>query len=51
MQATTLLIDLDGVIRRWAADDASLELRHGLPTDSIRKVAFAPDYLTPAITG
>jgi hypothetical protein len=46
-----LLIDLDGVIRRWPASEADLETRHGLPVGAIRSVAFAPALLQPAITG
>lgn len=46
-----LLIDLDGVIRRWPASEADLETRHGLPVGAIRSVAFAPALLLPAITG
>ena len=46
-----LLIDLDGVIRHWPRCDAAIETGHALPVGAIRKVAFAPDLLLPAITG
>ncbi len=46
-----LLIDLDGVIRRWPRSDAAIETAHALPVGAIRKVAFAPDLVLPAITG
>jgi HAD superfamily hydrolase (TIGR01509 family) len=46
-----LLIDLDGVVRRWPDDDAALEQRCGLPRGALRRVAFAPELLLPAITG
>jgi hypothetical protein len=46
-----LLIDFDGVIRRWPASEANLETRYGLPAGAIRSVAFAPALLLPAITG
>jgi putative hydrolase of the HAD superfamily len=46
-----LLIDFDGVIRHWPASDADLEIGHGLPAGAIRRIAFAPALLQPAITG
>jgi HAD superfamily hydrolase (TIGR01509 family) len=46
-----LLIDFDGVIRRWTASEADLETGYGLPAGAIRSVAFAPALLQPAITG
>jgi HAD superfamily hydrolase (TIGR01509 family) len=47
-----LLIDLDGVIRTWRAqDDPAAEVGFGLPPGAIRRVAFAPERLLPAITG
>lgn len=47
-----LLIDLDGVIRHWRAqDDPAAEAGFGLPPGAIRRVAFAPERLLPAITG
>jgi putative hydrolase of the HAD superfamily len=53
MQANrnALLIDLDGVLRRWRSSDENIELAHGLPVGSIRLAAFATALLTPAITG
>jgi putative hydrolase of the HAD superfamily len=46
-----LLVDLDGVIRRWPASEAALEAGYGLPVGAIRSVAFASALLQPAITG
>jgi putative hydrolase of the HAD superfamily len=47
-----LLIDLDGVIRTWRSqDDPEAERSFGLPAGAIRRVAFAPERLLPAITG
>lgn len=46
-----LLIDLDGVIRRWSGDDSHIEASHGLPLGALRKVALAPELLGPAIEG
>ena len=51
MPAIALLVDFDGVIRRWSADDARIERHCGLPTGAIRRVAFSPKLLFPAITG
>lgn len=48
---STLLIDFDGVIRRWKDNDAAIEARFGLPVGAIRAVAFSPRLLTPAILG
>jgi putative hydrolase of the HAD superfamily len=47
-----LLIDLDGVIRTWRSqDDPEAERGFGLPAGAIRRAAFAPERLLPAITG
>jgi len=46
-----LLIDFDGVLRRWPDDDGELEAAHGLPPGSLRRVAFAPDLIEPAVLG
>lgn len=49
---TSLLLDLDGVLRLWSADnEARAEQATGLPSGAIRKIAFADDLLLPAITG
>ena len=48
---TTLLIDLDGVIRRWNPDDAHIERACRLPEGALRLASFAPECLSPAITG
>lgn len=47
-----LLIDLDGVIRLWRSqEDPAAEAAFGLPPGTVRRVAFAPERLLPAITG
>lgn len=47
-----VLIDLDGVIRLWQSqEDPAAEAAFGLPPGAIRRVAFAPERLLPAITG
>jgi putative hydrolase of the HAD superfamily len=47
-----VLIDLDGVIRTWRAqEDPAAEAGFGLPPGALRRVAFAPELLLPAITG
>jgi putative hydrolase of the HAD superfamily len=52
MRRGALLIDLDGVIRRWPlARDESIEDDHGLPRGSLRQAAFATERLQDAITG
>lgn len=46
------LTDLDGVLRIWSSDiNRNAELAVGLPERSLLRTAFAPDLLTPAITG
>ncbi|XQA64081.1 HAD family hydrolase [Xanthomonas sacchari] len=49
--ARALLVDMDGVLRLWPADDAALERAHGVPPGSLRAVAFASALLDPAIRG
>ena len=51
MPRSTLLLDFDGVIRRWKDNDAAIEARFGLPGGAIRAAAFSPRLLTPAILG
>ena len=46
-----LLIDLDGVLRRWPASDESIEIVHGLPAGAIRSLAFHPERLAAAVCG
>jgi putative hydrolase of the HAD superfamily len=47
-----LLVDFDGVLRIWNPEnDRHAEESAGLPAGTIRRVAFAQDILTPAITG
>jgi putative hydrolase of the HAD superfamily len=47
-----MLIDFDGVLRRWDPDDTTrAEEQCGLPKGAILRAAFAPDLLRPAITG
>jgi putative hydrolase of the HAD superfamily len=51
MRPSALLVDLDGVIRRWPPLDALVEQRYGFAPGSVRAAAFAPALLQPAITG
>src|SRR5690606_9571626 len=51
MRPRAVLIDLDGVLRRWGADDAEVERAFGLPAVALREVAFGPDLLQSGITG
>jgi putative hydrolase of the HAD superfamily len=47
-----VIVDLDGVLRRWPpARTRSIERRHGLPSGSIDRIAFAPALLERAVTG
>ncbi len=47
-----VLCDLDGVIRDWTGqDDAGIERRFGLPPGALKRVAFDPELLLPAING
>jgi putative hydrolase of the HAD superfamily len=51
-QATALLVDLDGVLRRWDPEViASVERRFGLPPDALLDTAMRWALLQPAITG
>jgi len=49
--AIALLLDFDGVLRRWNTDYAAIESHCGLPAGALRRVAFSPELLTPAISG
>jgi len=51
MQYRALLIDLDGVIRRWTIPNDVIETECNLPVGAIFKIAFSPEHLAPAITG
>ena len=51
MNNRALLIDLDGVVRRWPSNDTGLEDRFGLPLGVIRSTAFEPTLVDRAITG
>ncbi len=51
MRPSTLLIDLDGVLRLWPTEYSALELLHNLPAGSIARTAFEPTLLEEAITG
>jgi putative hydrolase of the HAD superfamily len=51
MQYTTLLIDLDGVIRKWRLSNEPIEVAYGLPVGSLREAAFSPELIGPAIAG
>jgi putative hydrolase of the HAD superfamily len=49
---TALLVDLDGVLRRWDPEvPARIEAAHGLPQGSLEKTAMDWSRLLPAITG
>lgn len=50
MSRRALLIDFDGVLRHWPADD-DLETVHGLPTGSILRSAFEPARQQALVTG
>jgi putative hydrolase of the HAD superfamily len=45
-----LIVDLDGVLRRWDPLDA-VEARHGLPRGALLGAAFAPELLARVVTG
>ncbi|MEO3744688.1 HAD-IA family hydrolase [Plantactinospora sp. B5E13] len=49
---TALLVDLDGVLRRWDPEVAAeAERRHGLPVGALVEVAFDWPLLRAAVTG
>jgi putative hydrolase of the HAD superfamily len=48
---STVLIDLDGVLRTWPTDYSKLEAAHGLPAESIPRTAFESELLEQVITG
>lgn len=48
---TTLLVDLDGVLRLWPKDYADLERMHNLREGSLAAVAFEPSLIEQAVTG
>jgi putative hydrolase of the HAD superfamily len=50
--AEALVVDLDGVIRRWAPDAlASIEREFGLPSGAVASAAFEPARLAAAMDG
>ncbi|MEV6601832.1 HAD-IA family hydrolase [Actinoplanes sp. NPDC051346] len=50
--ARAMLIDLDGVVRRWDPAVASaVEAEHSLPAGSLSQTAFSWDLLRPAVAG
>jgi putative hydrolase of the HAD superfamily len=52
MNITTVLLDLDGVVRCWDHSiDLEIERKYGLESGAISKIAFSQELLTPAITG
>jgi putative hydrolase of the HAD superfamily len=52
MAVTTVLLDLDGVIRHFdQTHQAEVERRHGLRPGSLAETGFAPEVVTPLITG
>jgi putative hydrolase of the HAD superfamily len=49
---TALLVDLDGVLRRWDPEvPARIEAVHGLPAGALEKTAMDWARLKPAVTG
>jgi putative hydrolase of the HAD superfamily len=48
---TTLLLDLDGVLRLWPEDNSAIEAQHALPPGSLATVAFEANLLKQVITG
>jgi putative hydrolase of the HAD superfamily len=49
---TALLVDLDGVLRRWDPEViAAVERRHNLPPDALLDTALRWSLLQPAVTG
>jgi putative hydrolase of the HAD superfamily len=51
-RATALLVDLDGVLRRWDPEViAAVERRHNLPPDALLDTALRWSLLQPAVTG
>ncbi|MEV0610896.1 HAD-IA family hydrolase [Polymorphospora rubra] len=51
-RVTALLLDFDGVLRRWdPAVTAGVEREYGLAGGSLHAAAMAPERLTPAVTG
>lgn len=52
MTLTTVLLDLDGVIRHFdPAHRQSIETQYTLARGTLRAAAFAPEVIEPAITG
>jgi len=52
MALTTVLLDLDGVVRHFdPARVASVEQRHGLPIGILHATAFDPELLEQVVTG
>ncbi len=51
MRPSTLLIDLDGVLRLWPKEYSALEKAHDLPLESIGRTAFEPLLLEQVTTG
>ncbi|MEE6306805.1 HAD-IA family hydrolase [Plantactinospora veratri] len=51
-RATALLVDLDGVLRRWDPEStAAVERRYGLPAGALYDTAMRWSLLQPAVTG
>jgi putative hydrolase of the HAD superfamily len=50
MPVTVLLVDFDGVLRRWPSE-APLEAAHGLPAGSLRAAAFDAALLADVVEG
>jgi FMN phosphatase YigB (HAD superfamily) len=46
-----LLLDFDGVLRRWPPHQLDVERRYGLSSGAIHSAAFEPELLSQVITG
>ena len=46
-----LLLDLDGLVRRWPPHQLDIERRYGLASGAIHAAAFDPELLCQVITG
>lgn len=46
-----ILVDFDGVLRHWPADDTAIERAHGLADGSLRAAALDPRLLQPLVEG
>ncbi|HSX59651.1 MAG TPA: HAD-IA family hydrolase [Tahibacter sp.] len=51
MTPSVILVDFDGVLRRWPDSDAAIESPHGLPPGSLRAAAFDRALLAALVEG